>query len=512
MRIFARKKIKKKAPLFAALTLFLLSFLLSGCTFRVGLPERENASGNGNENVSEDETGSLSAPDTTVETTAQPEKPDGADASREDYFAALPSVDYGGREFLIVTTDEQFVESESESGIIGKYLYRRNRAIEEKFNIKIKVLSAGDAEIQLGLQAQSADAPYADLLYAPMEANATYAGRGLLMNLYSVPFFRYDAPYAEPEAQRDLTVSDTAYSIYGDAAFDQRAAWCVFYNKSLLSSLGYDPALLVKDGGFTWDMLLLTAEGAVSDLDGNRRMSGSVDRFGYSAAMNTTSLCKAAFASFGKHYFTRDEDGLYAMDYDISDTDDYVSILRRLCVGESALYPSRNPGNDALAAFNEGRLAYFMGPLTYAATLAYSEVDWGILPMPVRFAGEAYKSLVDPSAACGYSVPYGVRDSDLCGRVLSAIYAYEASYGEQTVKNAWTYYYLRDNTSAAMLSAILENRVYDIAYTFGAGFPDFSIASYELLSSVMENDVNFSYLYAQNLSPFSAFMLKQFTN
>ena len=504
MLIFSRKK----KPLFVAVLLF-FSILLTGCAVRINLFPEETENGEKDSTLS----------DTPHEEPEKDEKPsektpenDSSDKEREDFFAALPSVDYGGREFILVTTDPQFADSETESGIIGKYLYRRNRAIEEKFNIKIKVLAAQTDEIQLGLQAQTADAPYADLLYVPIESNSTYSGRGLLMNLYSVPFFRYNAPYAEPEIQKELTVADTAYSIYGDAAFDQRAAWCVFYNKKLLSSLGFDPASLIKDRLFTWDLFLLQAEETTADLDGNRRMNGAVDRFGYSAAMNTTSLCKAAFASFGKHYFTRDNDGLYAMDYNISETDDYVSILRRLCVTESALYPSRNPGNEAYTAFCEDRLAFFLGPLSYAATLAYTDTDWGILPMPVRFAGEEYKSLVDPSVACGYSVPQGVSDSDLCGRVLSAIYAYEASYGEEIVKNAWIYYYLRDNTSAAMLTPILQNRVYDIAYTFGNGYPDFAIASYELLSSVMENDANFSYLYAQNVSPFSAFMLKEFVN
>lgn len=430
---------------------------------------------------------------------------------KEDYFAGLPYVDYGGREFVIATTDPAFADSEQDSGILGSYLYRRNRAIEEKFNIKIRVEQADETVIQTRLQNASPDAPCPDLLYVPMTAAAGYAGRELLMNLYSVPFFDYDAPFAEPELQKDLTVADTAYAIYGSAAFDQRSAWCVYYNKTLMEELGFDPAALVKSGEWTWDQLLLMAESAMADLDGNRRMTPSVDRFGYSSCMNTTSLANAVFASFGKHYFTRDEDGFYAMDYNISDEDDYISVIRRICVTGDALYPARNPGEAAVTAFSEGRLAFFAERLSYAAAFAYAEVDWGILPMPARFPGGAYASYVD-SSVCGYAVPYGVADSDLSGRVLTALYAYEASYGVDIVKNAWTYYYLRDNTSAAMLDVILEHRVYDIAYAFGEGFPDFAMASYELIQSVMENNVNFSYLYQQNQAPFSAFMLRQFVH
>lgn len=95
---------------------------------------------------------------------------------------------------------------------------------------------------------------------------------------------------------------------------------------------------------------------------------------------------------------------------------------------------------------------------------------------------------------------------------MTALYAYEASYPENTVETAWTYYYLRSNDSALAMRKVLENRVYDIAFAYGEGFPDFAIASYELLSSVVENGANFSYLYAQNKEPFGAFMLKSFVH
>ena len=500
------RRFSKKQAVSALTAALLLLLPTAGCS------EKADIASDKPQNAAE-ESENIESAENTAPTDGKNESTEsGSHDAREDYFAALPSADYGGREFVIAATDPQFVGSEEQSGIIGGYLYNRNRAIEEKFNIKITVKTVSEAEVQTGLMAQTDDAPFADLLYAPMEESARCAGQNLLMNLYSVPFFDYDAPYCEPETQKNLTVADTAYSIYGDAAFDQRAAWCVFYNKDLLSAAGFSPEKTVSEGTWTWDELLTESESVRADLNENGRMTADTDRFGYSAAMNTTALCRAAFATFGKHYFARDNDGLYAMDFDITEDDDYVSILRRLCVTEPTLFPMRNPGSAAYDAFSENRLAFFMGPLSYASTLAYSEINWGILPMPNRFADTEYKSLVDPMTACGYSVPYGVRDSDLCGRVLTALYAYEASHGAEIVQNAWIYYYLRDNTSAAMLTPILQNRVYDIAYTCGEGYPDFAIASYELLSSVMENNVRFSTLYAQNKETFGAFMLKEFVH
>ncbi len=479
----------------------LFAYVLVGATLLTScFSEADSDEGNDPLNTAENGENPIAVGETDFDAGA------GAEPERFDFFAALPSVDYGGREFVIATTDAAFVDSETDSGIIGSALYARNRAIEEKFNIKIRTVDADEATIQSGLQAQSAHAPYADILYIPMNATANLAGRGLLMNLYSVPFFDYDADYIAQEIA-PLTVAETVYGIYGDAAFDERSTWCLYYNKTLTDSLGFDIENLMRHGEWTWDNFLIIAEAAVADLDENSRMRAAVDRYGYGTS-DKSIFADAVFASFGKKYFTRDDDGLYAMDYDISPEDDYISIIKNLCAENDALFPNDSTSFDA---FCEGRLCFFAERLSYATTLAYADVDWGILPLPTRFPNEEVCSRVDRTV-CGYSVPQGVSDSDLSGRILTALYAYEASYPENVVETAWTYYYLRSNDSALAMRKVLENRVYDIAFAYGEGFPDFAIASYELFSSVIENDAKFSYLYAQNKAPFGAFMLKSFVH
>ena len=433
-----------------------------------------------------------------------------------DLFDSIPKEDYGGREFIILTTDPDFTDSETDSGILGKELYERNRAIEEKFNIKITALTIDENEIQSYLNnygSADSDIPACDLLYAPMNIISSCGGNGLLMNIYSVPYFSFYKEYTDPELISALSQSDTTYGVYGKAAYDTRSAWCVYYNKDVLASLGYeDPYSMVKDGTWTWDMFLSIAEASAADLDGDGRMIRNNDRYGYSSSMNTSLFANAVFASFGKHFFSRDEEGFFKMDFAVTDEDNYVQEIRNICVSNSSKYPVRNPGSDALEAFSQGRLTFFCEKLSYASTLAYSPINWGILPMPKRNASQTdYFSWID-SSVCGYAVPYGVQASDLSGKVLDAIYAYNYCRGENIIELAWTYYYMRDNASAAMISQISESAVYDAAYAFGEGMPDFSIASYELLQSVIEQNLNFTYLYTQSEQPFSDFMRREFVN
>ena len=271
---------------------------------------------------------------------------------------------------------------------------------------------------------------------------------------------------------------------------------------------------MVNDGSWTWEKFLEISNAAVSDLDGNKRMSKNKDRYGYSSAMNTSSFASAVFTSFGKKYFSRDEEGYFTMSFAETEEDEYISLLRRICVTDKAKFPGNDPGAEALDAFSENRLAFFCERLSYASSLAYVKANWGILPMPKRNAEqENYYSLADGTTH-GYAVPQKVKDSNLSGKVLDAIYLYNSSYGEtdNTVQLAFTYYYLRDNDSASVLSLIEKGTVYDAAFAFGAGMPDFSMASYGLIRSCLENNVNFSHLYTQNQKPFSAFVRQRFTN
>lgn len=492
------KHIAEKRLITGVLALLLLS--LSSCTKApLDIPEAED----------------VPQTEIQIQDEAESQKPS-EEEKEQTAFDLLPKEDFGGREFVIATTDEAFTDSAENSGIIGKAIYKRNRAIEEKFNIKIKTVPVQDYLLQTHLRnAQNEGTPIYDLIYAPMDTISSCGAGGLLMNIYSVPFFGVDEEYAQSELISSLSQNYTTYGVYGDAAYDDRSMWCVYYNKDILSFLGYpDPYSMVKDGTWTWETFLDIANKAVSDLDGNKRMSKDTDRYGYSSSMNTSSFAGAVFASFGKTFFSRDDEGYFTMNFAETEEDKYTSLLRRICVTDKAKYPMVDPGAEALEAFSQNRLAFFCERLSYASSLAYIPANWGILPMPKKDASqEGYYTLADGTTH-GYALPQKIADSSLSGKVLDALYLYDFCYGkkENTVQLAFTYYYLRDNDSAAVLSLMEKGTVYDAAYAFGAGMPDFSMVSYGLLRSCLENNVNFSHLYNQNAKPFSAFVRQKFVH
>ncbi len=446
----------------------------------------------------------------TESATAHP-KAEAEPLARTDYFALLPDEDYGGREFIIAATDTRFADAQTAGGIVGAALEQRIAAIEQKYNISIKVIPT-EADAVKGRLAVSGDENYfCDLLYIPMDTVSTCAEDGLLMNIYSLPFFDENAEYTQAEHTGISAQNSTAYGLYGNAAFDDRYAWCVYYNKYYMNGLGYDPAALAASGEWTWDKFLEIASAATADIDNNGRMNAKTDRFGYASADHTEGFAQAVFASFGKKYFTADDSGLFAMDFAVTEQDNYFSEIKNICAESDALYPDRTPGEDAFAAFAEGRLAFLCDKLTLAEKLAYLPMEWGVVPMPKRnIQQESYINLTDGSV-CGYSVPATVADSILSGKVLNAIYAYDYSYGADTVQQAWTYYYLRDNTASVNVKNICNTNIYDSAHAWCADQTIYG-ASAGLIKTALERNVDFSKLYDSTNETFAEYIREKFTH
>ncbi len=401
----------------------------------------------------------------------------------------------------------------TDSGIVGGFLFDRNRAIEQKLGIKIKVVETTDTAIQLALQAarKNGEASPYDLLFVPQDTVSNLAARELIMNIYSVPFFGYDEEYIQTSQLSSLSVNDRAYSVSGDPAFDGAHTYCIFYNKAAFAE-NDDPMALFANGKWTWEEFLRLAQSSVLDLDDNGRIQRTKDRFGYSSTRNTSSLAYAYFASLGKSFFAPDGEGFPEMSFEIGENDDFVSQMKDICVENDALYPVRNPGEEAVTAFLEGRLSMFCERASYAATFAYAEIDWGIVPMPKKNATSEHSSLIDASAQ-GFAVPMDTHKSEIAGHVLNAIYAYHHEFnGGDVLKKAYVNYYLRDNSSAVALGRVFDTKRADIAYVYGEGFPDFAMASYDILRNVNEKNVRFEYLYNQNKAPFSAFVRNEFVH
>lgn len=147
----------------------------------------------------------------TEDTTAVPVK-----TEPEDIFSIrakendnLPEKDYGGAEFNIATDDymeTDFYVEEANGERLNDVVYQRNQAVEERYNIKIKV-DSGDYE---GMKAklrsiiQAGDDTY-DLIAQHACTAGTLAIEGVLMNCYDIPYVDFSRPWWSQNAVEALS-------------------------------------------------------------------------------------------------------------------------------------------------------------------------------------------------------------------------------------------------------------------------------------------------------------------
>ena len=431
---------------------------------------------------------------------------DGGEPSSHDI------ADYSGRDFVVASSDADFVKPDSDVGIINEALYKRNKNLSEKYNVNISVIKAGTAEINTNLQAAyNAGTEYCNALYVPMKNISGIASQELLLNIYSIPFVKLEEEYMYPSRIKETSVRDTLYGLYSAAALDDRFMWCVYYNKDVYSSLGFEnPYELVKNGDWTWEKFLSYSDSARADLDGNGRILRKTDRFGHAAAGNTLDFVNAVFASIGGKFFSFDENGFPYMDYyDFADSN--MDLISRICSKSRSLYPAENPGNEAAEAFLDGRSLFFCDSLLYCSYFANMQDEYGILPMPKLSEEDDYKTYVDEDV-CGFAFPNTNSDTGFLGNIINGLYSSSYDTLKDCVKKSWTRNYLRDNDSAVMFDYITKNPVYDLAYIHGTGMPEFANASYKILQSAVQGKVRLKSAYNQNSGPFYNFAKEEFIN
>ena len=132
-------------------------------------------------------------------------------------------------------------------------------------------------------------------------------------------------------------------------------------------------------------------------------------------------------------------------------------------------------GADVVTAgkktFGEGH-ALFMGEVMQCVTrMRDSETDFGMLPWPkYEESQENFYCFLHSTAGKGVCIPTTQLDPEKAGIIVEAMAAKSVStVTEAYYDKAITYKYMRDEESAEMLDIILQNRIYDLAYSYDWG-------------------------------------------
>ena len=399
-----------------------------------------------------------------------------AATTEEVLKADVPDVDMNGKKFTFLTSGwgeevwimNDIVAEEENGDPVNDAKYRRNRAIEERFNCEIADYNtmANDPVPTLKKTVLADDKSY-DFFEARLHQYLPLARDGLILNLYDIPHMDLTKPWWDQNSVKSLSVANKLYAVTSDITImDNDATSAFVFNKGMITDYGLDsPYQAVKDGTWTLDALEKLVKTVSKDVDGNGTMDEN-DMYGLLYQRDTMT---AFLAGGGEFIARKDANDLPYISLNEQKSVDIVSNLLRVlydkttCMNVMIPFPTDfNPWMSSM--FASDRALFMWIRMVNVVALRAMETDFGILPIPKYNAEQGnYYSAVNPWTGACITVPASNTDLENSGIFLEA-FAAESRYTLQPA------YYdillngkvVRDQDSKEMLDIIFDNRVYDI--------------------------------------------------
>lgn len=390
-------------------------------------------------------------------TPATPEKNDIYTPSYQ--LKLLADRDFEEKVFLVV--QEEGMESAifpTSDDFAAAYADRRNRLVQEKYNVQLTCIKMSREEIFSGLTtAKSRGSYFCDLLIVTPSLLAQLKQKNLLLPLESLPFFQTDSICIRDDATAEINSGWAGtYGIWGDALRQPSQAYAVYYNRAYAEQLNCPNLYSMVQKG-TWDF----------------------QTFAYFASLGKYSydgeIADLLFGCAGLHSATDEGKALFA-------DENYLSLVNQLTalqvpvastapvdaneLPETADAPTEGSGESdsalsAKEAFLSGESLFYIGTLGELSEFAMGDLSTGLLPLPKYDASATdYPYLLNQTELPVFACPVNVTSTEGTGIMLSALNAASCAEVEEFfLQNAETL--VRDNGSSLMLPYCISSLFFD---------------------------------------------------
>ncbi len=384
----------------------------------------------------------------------------------------LPEADYEGYGFTIYTVSSGMKEYDPETEVgevVNDSVYRRNRTVEERFNVTVTAVDSGAANLIENTNAVQKIVTAGDDAFDIAQLHSLFGANlsleGLLVNLYDVEYLNFAQPWWFPQSVDELTFMGRMYLACNSLSSTSLSIMSVsFVNMSLMEdySLG-DIYAVVTDGKWTLDVMSGMTKAVYSDLNGNGQKDVG-DRFG----LVTQTQREDLWTAFDVPILQKGEDSLTI----VALNDKLVDVVERVYdlfyEGNSTLCTDLTdfPKNVA-EIFSAGNSLFLQEYLFLAAENYFRETDfdYGIVPLPKYDEAQPdYRSFAEGAYA---AVPVTNANPERTGLLLEALTAegykqiYPA-YFEVALKDK----YLRDEQSTEMLDLVSDTMTVSFSFVY----------------------------------------------
>ena len=407
------------------------------------------------------------------ETTAAETETETTEETVTEISDNLPEMDYESIDYNVLAAAEQwieFYESELTGEVIDDAVYKRNLAVEERFDIKLKYnvyngyyAGLGSVKTALSGSVLSGSGDF-DLMVGGISYVTRHIANNLYTDLNKLNYLDFSQPWWYDYVNDELEIFDRLYLAAGQYGMLSTVnAVVTFFNKQMMIdyNLGnmYD---IVKSGEWTYDKMIEMASVVIQDVDGN----GIYDMNDVFGMVSTYDYISFFPTSMDYRYSYRDDEGnviLKEPDEKILKINEYVYLIYNT---QGLYWGEYEYISEMLDMFTNDRALFMPHVLNHSASEVMREMeDFGIIP--VCKYDEAQKEYITTVVSDVAGIPFFVKDFDMSALILEAL----ASETYKTVRPAYydvalTRKYSRDNESNEMLDIIFTNPALDFTYIY----------------------------------------------
>ncbi len=429
----------------------------------------------------------------------------------------LPDTTYDGRIFTVMTTNSTAADYATEIAVeeitgdaCNDAVYNRNIKIEDRFDVKIAVVTDSSPHGQAATLAQAGTEDYQVLAFYDYVAYTPISAEALL-NWRETPWQDLDKPWHNKLANDQATLNNHLYAICSDLSYTSMTfTHAIFANLDLLDQYGYQPEDvygLVQEGKWTIDQFISIISDMYQDSNGDgKKDTGDLFGFGY-------YICNPAdvwYTAFGETITEKNDEGLLDI---VFMSDKTVAILDKLLSFHYDFEPflKLSTQYDEETWFVNNQLVF--APMRFQAAytdLRDMEAAYTMLPFPKwDEAQEAYYTNADDKfTVFGLPMPsYNSLDfvscifEALCAESYKTVYP---AYYDTALKGK----YSTDRNTAEMVDLVMAGRNFDFTFQFGETV--FMRIPYMLRDQLADNNANIASAYKKIQKPLSKNLDKKF--
>ena len=354
---------------------------------------------------------------------------------------------------------------------INDAIYNRNRAVEERFDVKITTQGEawGAPSTMTRNNVAAGDDAFSMIMDAPGSVIGVATANNLL-NLYNIENLNLANPWYSQNQIENFTILDKLYFWMGDISYSTLMfGACMIYNLGMAERYElpyiYD---IVMEGEWTIDKMYEITETVPADLNGDGQFKESDDQFGY-ACGGSGNLMNFQFSS-GENFIKYDKATKSFVDtYNVERMQTIVEKMYKN-------FHDNNRGinaQDYTALFNDGRV--LLRSAYVGSCVNHTEMEDAFTPIPYpKFDTnqESYLSMMTGSVQV-MGIPVTVSNPAAVGLVVEALSEHSAGDLNNAVyERVLSYQTMRSEDAVEILKTIHDSLIIDFGYLTATGASD----------------------------------------